>query len=51
MILDMTKENVTLSYGINDENIKVAYDKIDIDKQYCLALSVFWKGDAFEIIE
>ena len=51
MTLDMTKENVTLSYKINEKDLGVAFNNIDIDKEYCLALSVYWTGDAYEIIE
>lgn len=51
MTLDMTKDNVTLSYKVNDKDLGVAFHKLDNDKEYCLAISVYWKNDGFRIIE
>ena len=51
MTLDMTQENVTLSYKMNGQDLGVAFEKINVDKEYCLSLSVYCSGDAYEIIE
>ena len=51
MTFDMTGENGLLSYKYNQEDLGVAFDKIDIEKEYCLGMSLFWKGDGYEIIE
>ena len=41
MNLDLTNENGTLSYVINGEDFGIAFDGIDNDKEYCMAVSIF----------
>ena len=42
MTLDMTGNKYgTLSYTINDENYGIAFDKIDIDKEYCMIVKLY----------
>ena len=48
--LDMTGKYGVLSYEM-DFKRKVAFDSIDIDKTYCLAVSMFWIHDGFRIIK
>ena len=50
IILDMTckdnKKNATLSYKINDEECGIAFDSINVNKSYSLALSA---GDKIKV--
>ena len=55
MILDMTvttqKMNGTLSYKFNEYDCGVAFANINVNKTYCLAMSLWLIHDAYEIIE
>ena len=55
MVLDMTitdnKKFGVLSFKLNDEDLGVAYDDIDIEKKFCLAMSLIWDEDGYEIVE
>ena len=51
MKIDENQENGVLSFKLNDEDYGVAYDKIDITKKYCLAMSLCWENNGWEIVE
>eukprot|EP01084_Bolivina_argentea_P177841 307529_1 len=51
MTLDMKGQYGILSYTINGKDYGLAFDKIDINKGYCLAVSVFWNEETYQIIE
>ena len=44
------KEHGVLSYKLNDEDIGIAYDEINAEMQFCLALSLYWQGEGYELI-
>ena len=54
MTLDMTQErhkNGVLSFKINDVDQGIAFDDIDIEKTFCLAVSIDHAEDSIEIID
>ena len=55
MTLNMTvndnKKYGTLSFKLNEEDLGIAYDNLDIEKEYCLAVSVGVAGSEVEIVE
>eukprot|EP01084_Bolivina_argentea_P299087 515525_1 len=55
MCLDMTqKQNKnygSLSYKINDKNYGVAFDKIDINKTYCMAVVMYYPKESIKILK
>ena len=40
----------TLSFGLNDKSLGIAFDDIDINKKYCLALAIYYSDD-LQLIE
>ena len=54
MILDLTQKenkNGSLSYEINDKQYGIAFDDIDIEKEYCMTVEMVWHGQSIQIIE
>ena len=45
MTLDL--KSGTLSYKLNDEDCGIAFDGIDIEQKYVLAVSLFWGTDEY----
>ena len=52
MTLDLTKDQGTLSYKVNDKSFGTAFDDIDIEKEYCLTVEMNTTNDQYiQIIE
>ena len=55
ILLDMRfhagHQKARLSFRLNDQDCGVAFDDIDINKEYCLGMSLYWCKDGWEIIE